>query len=99
MPRYKPSDLMFEISAEAAAKAMIGKSLTLEDVRCVRPYPPTCRRNGVSILDPRGKDFVHADLYWDDLTERWLLALSPEQYDKFKRATRGPHDTLGAVVV
>lgn len=97
--RYKPSDLMFEVSPEAAAKAMAEKPLTLGDARCVRGYPPTCKKNGVQILDAHGKAFLSADLYWDDFTERWLLALQPEQYDRFKRATRGPHDTLGAVVV
>lgn len=97
--RYKPSDLMFEISEEAAAKAMNGKPLTFADAHCIRPYPPSCKMNGVLILDPRGKPAFAADLYLDDFTGQWLLALQPAQYDRFKRATRGPHDTLGAVVV
>jgi len=97
-PRW-PTDFFFEISEEAAAKTLAEQTLGLEDIRPTRRYPPSCKKNGVLVKDANGKVFLAGDLYYDDFTGKWLLALPNEQYRKMKQKVHGPHDTLGAWVI
>lgn len=98
-PRW-PSDFFFEISDAAAGKAMAEVPLTPEDISPARRYGPSCKKNGVQVVSPDGKPWwLSADLYYDDFTGKWLLALQPEQYRLMKRRIHGPHDTLGGLVL
>lgn len=97
-PRW-PVDFFFEISEEAASKTLADQTLDLDDIKPARRYPPSCKKNGVLVKDHTGKIILAGDLYYDDFTGKWLLALPNEQYRKMKQRTHGPHDTLGALVI
>lgn len=96
---WKPSDIFWEVSEEAAARMLATKHASMEDTAPTRRYPPSCKMNGVQLKDAHGKVFASADLYYDDHTQQWLLALQPEAYPELKKRRHSPHDTLGALVL